>query len=331
MKTLILTITAILLIPQAALAQKSKGVIKAAEAIVIKTGETAATKATAAAGIFSKQLENSIASKQKEMAETAQQRQEKEDALLRGRLLGEKAFPNSMVLRKNQKAAQHQAQAVSNKEKALRLIPAQRLAKEKRRLNIPLAKQLLLTHKEDIIKHYSLTDDYLEGYYLRRIYPYMDKPSFLPEKNGHLYRGVFMTVDELNATLQNGFLTSMNTWNVGAKNRGDKFISFSSSTGEAMSYIFQGTGNAAHPKGIGVVFEVEKDIDGLEFWQDAKLNSTNTIYHCYKNVPPSKIRNVYVFGQYGLENLAEIFIKARRNALPSRDRWIHDFDSRFLR
>ena len=96
MKTLILTITAILLIPQAALAQKSKGVIKAAEAIVIKTGETAATKATAAAGIFSKQLENSIASKQKEMAETAQQRQEKEDALLRGRLLGEKAFPNSM-------------------------------------------------------------------------------------------------------------------------------------------------------------------------------------------------------------------------------------------
>ena len=327
MKTLLLIITTILILPQAlparGLSRAAKSVGKALEKEAVASSSSAAAAAGAAA-LSSKKVGNTLSTQSQKSLETAQEKQAHEDAILRGQLLGGEAFPSSLAWKnaKNKKLLQ---------KPNLQWAPAKRLSKEERRINIPLSTALLLKYKEPIIKSYALTDSYLEGYYLRRIYPYLSKPSFLAEKNGHMYRGVFMTVDELASTLQNGFLTSMNTWNVGAKNKGDQFVSFSSSTGEALSYVFQGGGNREHPNGIGVVFEVDSDIKGLEYWEDEVHNSTHTIYHCYENVPPEKIRNVYIYGQYGLESLPEIIIKARRNALPNRERWIHDFDSRFLR
>ena len=205
----------------------------------------------------------------------------------------------------------------------LQVVPAERLSKETRRLNKPMARDLLLKNKAQVINGYALTDDFLEGYYLRRIYPYLSKPSFQADKSGHLYRGIYMTVDELAATLKDGFLTKMNTWSTGAK-KGQQMISFSTSTGEAMTYIFQTSGH--HPNGIGVVFEVDKDLPGLEYWNDPVLNSTKTIYHCYKDVPANRIRNVYIYGEFGLESLVEILIKAQKGQVKSNQDWVRIFN-----
>lgn len=323
-KALLFVITIMALAPQVLQAQKAGQVIKKMEQWAGKNFVENASQTGTAAAAVGNNIEQAISTQSKKAAHAAKRSQEQEDALLRGRLLGDEAFPSSMILRKTQTLAKKQAQNAATQD--LRLVPSQRLANEKRRLNIPLATSLLMLHKESIIKAYSLPDSFLEGYYLRRIYPYMDKPAFAKDKSGHMFRGIFMTVDELASTLQNGFLTSMNTWNVGAKNKGEQFISFSTSTGEAQSYIFQGDGNSKHPYGIGVVFEVEPNIKGLEFWNDKQLNSTNTIYHCYQDVPAEKILNVYVYGEYGLENLAEVLIKARNKTLTSRERWVHQFD-----
>ena len=326
-KLLIFVISVIAVCTQAVHAQKTGQVVKQVERKVVagSLGEQSSKAAVSAAVSAADNIGKAVLEQSQKNIHKVRHTQEQEDALLRGRLLGDEAFPSPMILRKTQARAQKQVKNAPVTED-LTWVPAKRLATEKRRLNIPLATSLLMLHKESIIKAYSLTDSFLEGYYLRRIYPYMNKPAFAKDKSGHMFRGIFMTVDELASTLQNGFLTSMNTWNVGAKNKGDKFISFSTSTGEAQSYIFQGDGNGKHPYGIGVVFEVEPNLKGLEFWKDEKLNSTNTIYHCYQDVPAEKILNVYIYGEYGLENLAEVLIKARNKTLTSRERWIHQFD-----
>lgn len=245
------------------------------------------------------------------------------DAFLRAQLFGDTPIFTSTAY----EALRNQMNAldVSLANKTLHLSPAGRLSKESRRINTGLAQYMLNKEsvKEQIVKGYALSDAFLEGYYLRRIYPYLSKPSFQADQSGHLYRGIYMTVDELAATLKDGFLTKMNTWSTGAR-KGERIVSFSTSTGEAMSYIFQTSGN--HPNGIGVVFEVDRDLAGLEYWEDPILNSTKTIYHCYKDVPASRIRNVYVYGEYGLESLVEILIKAQKGKVKSNQQWVSVFD-----
>ena len=335
MKTLTPILVITLLCPLALQAQNKTGLVKAIGQATETKAASALPKAAAAAlpkaasAATAAQTLNAMNSQQKAAtaALTATMKQ-REDAALRARLLGAKSTPApSAALRSSQKPAvlQYQQQGLNS----LSALPAEALKRDNRRLNLPLATALLKQYKNEIIKGYALPDNFLTAYYDRRIEPYMQKPNFTPDKSGHLYRGIFMTVDELASTLQNGFLTSMNTWTVGGN--GKQFVSLSSSSFEAQSYIFQGTGNAEHPKGIGVVFVVDKDLPGLELWDDPKLNSTNTIYHCYKDVAPTKIRNVYILGEYGLESITEILIKARRNAIRSNSGWVNQFESPFLR
>lgn len=252
-----------------------------------------------------------------------QEHEKQVDGLLRAQLFGEEPIFTANSYEALRKQMNSLDVAIANKN--LQLAPAGRLSKEARRINTGLAQYMLNKEsvKEQVIKGYALTDSFLEGYYLRRIYPYLSKPSYQADKSGYLYRGIYMTVDELAATLKDGFLTKMNTWSTGAK-KGQQMISFSTSTGEAMTYIFQTSGN--HPNGIGVVFEVDRDLPGLEYWENAELNSTKTIYHCYKDVPASRIRNVYVYGEYGLESLVEILIKAQKGKVKSNQQWVSVFD-----
>lgn len=252
-----------------------------------------------------------------------QEREKQMDGLLRAQLFGDEPIFTATSYAALRKQMNSLDVAIANKD--IQLAPAGRLSKETRRINTGLAQYMLQKAdiKEQIIKGYALTDAFLEGYYLRRIYPYLSKPTYQADKSGHMYRGIYMTVDELASTLKTGFLTKMNTWSTGAKD-GKQIISFSTSTGEAMSYIFQSSGN--HPNGIGVVFEVDRDIPGLEYWEDADLNSTKTIYHGYQDIPANRIRNVYVYGEYGLESLVEILIKAQKGQVRSNKQWVSVFD-----
>lgn len=323
MKTLTSILIVTLLCPLAVQAQNKSGLIKTVKQAVTEKAASAAPKAAAA--VTAQKAAAMASQQQAATAALANTMKKREDAVLRARLLGAQPVPKASA------ALRVKPNTANMLGLPLQYQPVWILNHNMLRLNLPLATSMLQQYKNEIINAYNLTDGYLSGYYQRRIEPYMRTPSFTADKSGYLYRGIFMTVDELVSTLQNGFLTSMNTWNVGAKNKGDKFVSFSSSATEAQSYIFQGEGNSKHPKGIGVVFEVEPNIPGVELWQDAKLNSTHTIYHCYKDVSPLKIRNVYIQGEYGLENLSDILIKARRNALTRNTRWVNQFDNIFMR
>lgn len=199
---------------------------------------------------------------------------------------------------------------------------------------------LLKKYRAEITRAYHLTDDFLNGYYARRVERYLANPMFKADAGGEgfVFRGMYITVDELANILQRGFELDRTSWNVGSKN-GSAINSFSSSSGEAMTYIFHNGNPGKHPGGIGVVFKVRQTPD-MTLFEDPILNSTGTIYHSYQNVPATQIVEVSVYGKWGMELLDAdfranspegILEKAVKGQLKDNEDWIHQFDIQFLR
>lgn len=165
---------------------------------------------------------------------------------------------------------------------------------------------ILNEYESQIKEYYSLPEDYLTGYFTARIEKYMAKPQFIPTDNEFLYRGMYVTTEELKDILANGMLVSKTSWHTGAKKGSKGIISTSLSEPEARTYIYQSASpDKVAKQGIGVIFKIRKTSDHVLF-DDKVLNSTNTIYHDYKDIPASDILSVSVEGQYGSEYLTTI-------------------------
>jgi len=178
---------------------------------------------------------------------------------------------------------------------------------------------------EQIKKYYGLNDTYINGYYDRRIYPYLSKPTFVPNSQNTVYRGMLLTIDELKDIIKNGIDINKTSWNVGAKGNA-KIISSSSSSSEAKSYIFQSSDGGRLAKGaIGVVVEFTKT-PSEKLFDDPKLNRTKTIYHTYSSIPANRIVGIYIYGEYGLESLQEVSDKIK-SGKAADTRWHDSFGS----
>lgn len=182
----------------------------------------------------------------------------------------------------------------------------------------------LKASQKDIEKGYHLPENFISGYYERRILPYLDRPTY-SKTDDFLYRGMYITADELANILQNGFEVKYNTWNA----VGGKGIFFSTSIREADDYIFQSTD--FHKKNaLGVVFKMENG-DYAQIVEDPVHNATKTIYKCPGDVPSEKIVDIYLRGQYGLERLGDIIDKARKDGIESNASWVGQFDRYLMR
>ena len=123
--------------------------------------------------------------------------------------------------------------------------------------------------RSELIRGYHLPPNYTSAYYARRIEPYLAKPTYQEVLQPQaLYRGMYLTPDELAEVLENGM--KLNRVSRTAAGGG---ISFSSDIQEAVTYIFDSANEV--PNKIGVVFAVEMNeemklanpvvsIDGLE-------------------------------------------------------------------
>ncbi len=180
-------------------------------------------------------------------------------------------------------------------------------------------KQLSNHLKSSLLDSYQLPVEYTSQYYARRIEPKLSKPQFLEVKNPKkLYRGMFLSVDELENILQIGLKLADVNWTAGT----GKAISFSSDINEAATYIFQ---NANERKiGIGVVFEVKND-SRFKFLDNITLNSTKTIFSIDRNINADEINNIYIWGEYGLENFSDIKQKVLNNSLKPHTTWTNLF------
>ncbi len=178
--------------------------------------------------------------------------------------------------------------------------------------------------KGEVEKGYHLPENFISGYYQRRIFPYQAHPTYTSSGDNHMYRGMYITVDELANILQNGFETKYNTWSAA----GGKGIYLSSSIREADDYIFQSV-DITKKNAIGVVFQLENGEYAKEV-VDPVLNSTETIYKSEGDVPSSKITDIYLRGEYGLERLADIIEKAQNGDVKS-NKWVNMFDGYMMR
>ncbi|MGN0016950.1 MAG: hypothetical protein ACI37O_06415 [Candidatus Avelusimicrobium sp.] len=179
-------------------------------------------------------------------------------------------------------------------------------------------------HREEILKGYHLPLNYIEGYYFRRIQPYLATPRYTPDGDKDiLFRGMLLTPEELSEVMRKGFSPSTSTWNTGTDGRAA--VSFSSSSVEAAHYIFQ---QGFKKNTIGVVFEVRRSpamVPGLS----RLYNSTKTIYYSYEDIAPENIVDVLVWGEYGLERLEDIIHKAARGEIRPHTNWTGQFDGLF--
>ena len=75
---------------------------------------------------------------------------------------------------------------------------------------------------------------------------------------------------------------------------------------------------------IGVVFEIRRKPSML-LGADPVLNRTKTIYYSYEDIAPEEIVNVLVWGEYGLENIKDIFAKAKQGNLQPHQHWTGQF------
>lgn len=173
--------------------------------------------------------------------------------------------------------------------------------------------------KSDILNSYELPIEFANKYYAKRIEPFLSNPHYTEVQNPRkFYRGMYITVDELIDILQNGFNVEKVNWTVGT----GKSISFSSDINEAATYIFH---NATDRKrGIGVVFEVEYD-SNFKMLTDTKLNPTKTIFTHSKDLEPEAITGVFIWGEYGLDKLSEIFKKSISGELKPHTDWTNQF------
>lgn len=180
----------------------------------------------------------------------------------------------------------------------------------------------VIVYKEAILRGYHLPEQYLEGYFMRRIFPYQAKPAYTPSPKSDtvLYRGMLVTPEELSKILREGFSPKTSKWNSGTDS-GRAAVSLSSSQQEASHYIFQSGFKA---NGIGVVFEVRRR-PSMELGQDEILNKTKTIYYSYEDIAPSDIVNVYIWGEYGTVRLQDVLENAKQGTIPSHKSWTGQF------
>ncbi len=179
--------------------------------------------------------------------------------------------------------------------------------------------------RKDIVRGYRLPDEYRESYYMRRIEPYLDRPTFRHLRNPErFFRGVHLTIPELQKTMRHGFELSKVRWHTG----GPPGISFSSSLYEAQNYIFQN--GRSDIDGVGVLFEVKASpaIGPLEI---GSFNPTGTIYRAPHDVAAEEIVNVFLWGQWGWESLSSILEKAAAGKITPHTDWTGQFGSSFSR
>lgn len=180
-------------------------------------------------------------------------------------------------------------------------------------------------YRAELLASYHLPQNYIEGFYMRRIDPYRSRPEqiYHPDKNSDkvLYRGMIITPEELTAILKKGFSPKDSTWNTGTDERGAA-VSLSSSYNEASHYIFQ---SGYKKDGIGVVFVVKRK-PTMELGKDPELNSTKTIYYSYEDIPASDILDVYIHGEYGPESLSQIVEKINAGTTRPHTSWTNQFD-----
>lgn len=181
----------------------------------------------------------------------------------------------------------------------------------------------LLANADEINKGFTLTPGYINGYYDRRILPYMEHPTYTPTDDTHLYRGMLLNTDEIANIMENGLEVKFNQWQAA----GGKGVYFSSSLREAGDYIFQA---GSRNQGLGVVVEVEKG-DYAQEVVDPVLNSTKTIYKAPDDVSKEKITNILIQGEYGFERLSTIVDKAEKGEIQSNEKWVSQFDHMFGR
>ncbi len=186
------------------------------------------------------------------------------------------------------------------------------------------AMESLKDYQEEIEKGYHLPEKFICGYYDRRIFPYLDRPNY-SKSDEYMYRGMYITVDELANILRNGFETKFNTWSA----VGGKGIYLTSSIHEADDYIFQSV-DFKKKNALGVVFKLHPG-DYAKLVEDPKYNSTNTIYKSDADVPPDKIADIYLRGEYGLESLGSIIEKAKNGEIKDNSKWTSQFDSYMMR
>ena len=167
---------------------------------------------------------------------------------------------------------------------------------------------------------YHLPENYLNGYYDRRILPYQNRPTY-HESDGSFYRGMYITVEDLANILENGFEVKRNTWSA----VGGQGVYVSTSEREAEDYIFQSV-DRTKQNAIGVVFKMERG-DYATLVDDPDCNSTLTIYKAPGDVPSERITGVYLKGQYGLESLEDVIAKARKGEITPNTAWVNQFDS----
>ena len=179
----------------------------------------------------------------------------------------------------------------------------------------------VLWKRDALLSGYYLPENFLEGFFFRRIYPYQSKPTYTPDKDSdqYLYRGMLITPEELATILRVGFSPKTATWNAGTG--GKNAVSLSSSIAEATHYIFQ---SGAKKDGIGIVFKVRRH-PYMELGKDPELNRTKTIYYSFQDIPASDIADVYVFGEYGLEFLNAILQKAKDGTIKPNT-WTNQFN-----
>ncbi len=171
----------------------------------------------------------------------------------------------------------------------------------------------------DLLKGYQLPEQYLVGYFARRIEPYLSKPTYKEVKHPDvLYRGLLLTPTELENIFRNGMELSKVSWVTAGGG-----ISFSSNVNEAASYIFQV--EKFKENAIGVVFEVKMS-ESMVIVDDPVLNSTRTIYKKHSDIKKEEITNVYVWGRYGLESLNEVENKSKQGLIVPYANWTGVFD-----
>lgn len=184
----------------------------------------------------------------------------------------------------------------------------------------------VIVYKEGILRGYHLPEEYLEGYFMRRIFPYQSKPTYSPgpKSDTFLYRGMLLTPEELSKILREGFSPKTAKWNAGTDGR--PAVSLSSSEQEATHYIFQ---SGFKQNGIGVVFEVRRS-PLMELGKDPVLNRTKTIYYSYEDIPAGDIVNVYILGEFGWNSLEKIIGAAKEGTISSHTKWTGQFGHLFF-
>ena len=179
----------------------------------------------------------------------------------------------------------------------------------------------ILIHKDALLRGYHLPEEYLEGFFMKRIFPYQSAPHYTADEDSDqfLFRGMLLTPEELIQILNKGFSPKTSAWNAGTDGRAA--VSLSSSITEASHYIFQ---SGSKKNGIGVVFEIRRT-PGMQLGTHPLLNKTKTIYYSYENIDPEAIANVYIWGEYGLENLKNVLNNAKTGHIRPHQRWTGQF------